>query len=393
MNTFAGFPREGRRAGVRNLLLILPTSPLVNKVAELVGEALPDARCVSHFTASPSGARTFHAHTLAGFAANPNVGHVVIIGDGSGADLAPEVADLARARGVPVDVYTLKHAGSVRALAEQVVARSSAILADLERAPRCPVPISELVVGTECGGSDAYSGLTANPALGRAVDLLIDAGGTALLCEIPEMIGAERLLAARAIAPDVAGALLAAVQGWERLVVDFGEDLRGAQPTPGNQEGGLTTIEEKSLGATAKGGTQPLVEVVGYGQSPSRSGLVVMDTPGHDVEQLTGMAAGGAQIVVFTTGRGTPTASPIMPTVKVSTNSVIARHLADHIDVDAGVILTGAATKEDLGRIIYSRVCAVAEGLPTAAEHWGQHDFALPRTAPSWRQELKGGTA
>jgi altronate dehydratase large subunit len=362
---FLGYRRASGRVGVRNHVLVLPTSDVVHRVAELVSHAEPDAAVVTQWSAPAGSDREFVRRVTSGFVTNPNVGHVVLI------DLG--------------DVVTVAGAGSIRAAADAAAAIASKARDRLGADQRQPCALSELLVGTECGGSDAYSGLTANPALGEAVDRLVALGGSALLCEMPELIGAEHLLAARAIHPDVAADLIAAVKSWEQLVVDFGEDLRGAQPSPGNQAGGLTTIEEKSLGAVAKGGKSPLVEVVGYGERPHRPGLVAMDTPGHDIEQLTAMAAGGAQVVVFTTGRGTPTASPIVPTIKVSTNTALAMTLADHIDVDAGVILDGTP-KNVVASQIFDEIVAVANGKPTAAERFRQRDFALPRTAPGWHR-------
>jgi altronate dehydratase large subunit len=362
----------------------LPTSDLVHRVAELVSQAEPASAVVTQWSAPEGSDREFVHRVTAGFVTNPNVGHVVLIDLGGDDDIATAVADLAGSV-VPIDVVTLAGAGSIQAAADAAAAIAGRARRRLDADKREPCALRELLVGTECGGSDSYSGLTANPALGEAVDRLVAIGGSALLCEMPELIGAEHLLAARAASPDVAADLVAAVKSWEQLVVDFGEDLRGAQPSPGNQAGGLTTIEEKSLGAVAKGGKSPLVEVVGYGEHPTRRGLIAMDTPGHDIEQLTAMAAGGAQIVVFTTGRGTPTASPIVPTIKVSTNTALAVTLADHIDVDAGVILDGTP-KSVVAARIFDEIVAVANGKPTAAERFGQRDFALPRTAPGWHR-------
>lgn len=380
---FEGFRRSDGRWGVRNLCLVLPTSELLNRASELVELEVPEATCVTHFNASPGPPSELHLDVLANFASNPNVGHVILLGMGDDLDLAPALGDRLAAAGVAVETLSLLRERSMLRLAE-AAARSARIGIDgLRVQRRQPAPASALIVGTECGGSDAYSGLTANPALGHAMDLLVAERGSAVLAETTELIGAEHLLAARASSPEVAADLLRVVEEWERMVIDMGEDIRGAQPTPGNQAGGLTTIEEKSLGAAAKGGSSPLTEVVGYGCRPSRPGLVVMDTPGQDVEQLTGMAAGGCQLIVFTTGRGTPTASPVAPTIKVATNRRTAERLADHIDLDAGGIATGETTKEEVGTRIFETILAVASGRQVKAEVFGQKDFALPRTRPS----------
>src|SRR5207302_4776912 len=197
------------------------------------------------------------------------------------------------------------------------------LLAEAAQQQREPMPVSGLVLGLECGGSDALSGITANPALGVASDLLVAAGGTSILAETPELIGAEHLLAARAVTPEVGRRIIQVITRFEEAIRDLGVDVRGAQPTPGNQAGGLTTIEEKSLGAAKKGGDSPVTEVVGFAEPTGGPGLYIMDTPGHDIEQMVGMVAGGANLAAFTTGRGTPTGSAITPVLKIATNSAI----------------------------------------------------------------------
>jgi altronate dehydratase large subunit len=210
----------------------------------------------------------------------------------------------------------------------------------------------------------------------------VKAGGTAMLSEVPEFIGAEHLLAARAANPAVARQIVEATLAWEEKANHMGVDMRGAQPTPGNIEGGLTTIEEKSLGAIAKGGNTPVQEYVGYARRSSKRGLVVMDTPGNDLESVTGMIAGGAQVVVFTTGRGSPTGSPIAPVIKVATNSEMYRRLQDDMDIDAGTVVEKGETLAAAGQRIYDEIVAVANGKITAAEEWGHREFAINMIGP-----------
>jgi altronate dehydratase large subunit len=242
------------------------------------------------------------------------------------------------------------------------------------------MPRAELVLGLECGGSDALSGITANPALGVASDLLVGDGGTSILAETPELIGAEEHLAARAATPEVARAVRETILGFERAIQELGVDVRGAQPSPGNQAGGLTTIEEKSLGAAKKGGDAPIVGVLDYGERPVSRGLHIMDTPGHDIEQMVGMVAGGCQIVAFTTGRGTPTGCPIAPCVKISSNTRVFERLRGDIDFDAGAILDGGGTVRSTGEQIYELLLRVAAGASTASERRGNREFAISRT-------------
>ena len=240
---------------------------------------------------------------------------------------------------------------------------------------------AELVLGLECGGSDALSGITANPALGVASDRLVAAGGTSVLAETPELIGAEDILARRAASPEVGRRVYDVILGFERAIEELGVDVRGAQPTPGNQAGGLTTIEEKSLGAAKKGGNAPVAGVVDYAERPAAPGLHIMDTPGQDIEQMVGMVAGGCQLVAFTTGRGTPTGSPIAPCLKISTNTATFERLDGDIDLDAGVILSGRESVRSMGERIYDALLRVAAGETTASERRGNREFAISRTA------------
>jgi altronate dehydratase large subunit len=225
--------------------------------------------------------------------------------------------------------------------------------------------------------------MSANPALGFASDLLIDAGGTVILAETPELIGAEHLVAARAVNEKVAQRCYDVIKRREDEAKAMGVDMRGSNPTPGNIEGGITTIEEKSLGCVYKGGTKPLQDVIEYGEKITKKGLVWMDTPGNDIEQLTAMVAGGCQLVVFTSGRGTATGSPIAPTIKIATNTPMYEKMADNMDGNAGTIITGDETVQQVGARIFEEVLRVAAGKRTKAEVLGQNDFSISRIGPS----------
>ena len=248
---------------------------------------------------------------------------------------------------------------------------------------RTPIEISEIILGTECGGSDACSGISANPALGVASDLLIEAGGSVILAETTELIGAEHLIAARAVSPEVSARCFDIIRRCEQSATAMGVDMRGGQPTPGNIEGGLTTIEEKSLGCVYKAGTKPLQDVIDYAMPVVKKGLILMDTPGQDIEQITGMVAGGCQIVVFTTGRGTCCGSPIAPTIKVATTTALFEKMRDNMDLDAGTIVTGEETVSRVGKRIFDELLQVASGRLTRAEILGFNDFAIKRIGPS----------
>jgi len=244
--------------------------------------------------------------------------------------------------------------------------------------------LSALTVAVKCGGSDYTSGLASNPAVGRVADALVDRGGSVVLGEIAEIMGAEHLLAARAAGPEPAAHLLRVIRRVEAEAVALGLDIRGTQPSPGNIRGGLTTIEEKSLGATQKAGERTrLVDVVAYAAPIAKRGLTVMDTPGLDVESVTGMVGGGAQVVLFTTGLGTPTGNPIAPVIKITGNTRTASTMADNTDVDVSGIISAAESLDVAAERIFDGLIAVSSGRSTAAERLGHREFAIHRRNPT----------
>jgi altronate dehydratase large subunit len=277
-----------------------------------------------------------------------------------------------------VETLVIQQLGGTKKTIAKGVKIARALLRDANKRERQPIPYSELIVGTECGGSDAYSGLSANPAVGVASDIHVDHGGTVILSEITEFLGAEMILADRCASPEVRDKLLDLVAWTEQSLASLGSSSV-ADITPGNLKGGLTTIEEKSLGCIKKGGSRAVQEVVGYGERPTKRGLVVMDTPGHDIESMTGMAAGGAHLIVFTTGRGTPTGTPICPVIKVSSNTTCYLNMQDNIDLDAGLVLTKKETLDTMGQIIHDEMIQVASGKRTKAELSENREFALRR--------------
>jgi altronate dehydratase large subunit len=382
MIELTGYRREDETWGVRNHVLVLPVRTAANRAAELLADGVDGAVAVAHeWDALPDDPdRELVLRTLVGFACNPNVAGVLVV---AAREEDRAVADAIAARGRPVRTVTLaEHGGTARAV-EAGRPALRALLAAAEACVREPMPAAALVVGLECGGSDALSGITANPALGIASDLLIAAGASTMLSEIPELVGAEEILAARAVTPQVAQRMIQVVHDFERAVERLGVDIRGAQPTPGNIDGGLTTIEEKSLGAAKKAGSAPLTGVVGFAEPPTTPGLYVMDTPGHDIEQMVGLVAGGCQIIAFTTGRGTPTGSPVAPCLKISTNTAIFERMAGDIDLDAGRILSGEETLESMGLAIHDALLAVAAGQLTSSELRGNREFAVRRAGPT----------
>jgi len=384
---FMGFRRSNGKFGTRNHVLIMPTVVCANQVARMIARNVPGTTWFEHTQGcsqlSPDAAQT--ARTLIGHGAHPNVYGVVIVGLGCEVVRAQSVTEEVKklCPDKPVHCLVIQDAGgTIKAIAEGAQAAQKMMQA-ASLCARTPIDVSELILGTECGGSDAGSGISANPALGVTSDLLIDAGGSVILAETTELIGAEHLIAARAVNPEVAQKCYDVIEHCENEIKRLGVDLRGGNPCPGNIAGGLTTIEEKSLGCVYKGGTKPLQAVIDYAMPVTQKGLVWMDTPGNDIEQLTGMVAGGCQIVAFTTGRGTPTGSPIVPTIKIASNTDIYDRMADNMDMNAGTIITGEATVQEVGKSLFEEMAKVASGKLTKAELLGHNEFAINRIGPT----------
>ncbi|PSR22571.1 MAG: carbohydrate hydrolase [Sulfobacillus acidophilus] len=380
--TFMGYWRPDGRAGTRNHVLLLPLAPAVSTTAMHVEQIVPGTVAVElHQDIGPElPGWTLAVRTLRGWIDHPNVYGAVLL-----ALSAQDPVVEAIVEGLPPSarwqVISFDEAGGRRAAETAAVAIAREWAHEAQNMVREPIPVRHLLLATECGGSDACSGLSANPSLGYASDLLIQQGGTSILAETTELIGAEGILAARARTPAVAEAVWHTVAHAEHAAMRMGVDFRGGQPAPGNMAGGITTIEEKSLGCVHKGGTSPVVDVVDYAERPTRAGLVVMDTPGHDVMQFVGMAAAGAQVIVFTTGRGTPTGAAIAPVIKVSTRTDLKHQLPDLIDFDAGPVIDGYLTVEQVGEALWRKIRLVASGELVAAERWGHREFGV---FPGW---------
>jgi len=377
--SLTGYKRSNGEWGFRNHVLIAPLHQMLSQSARAIEEAVPGVVAISH---DWSGMREKDfdriAKTLSGILVNPNVFQTVILAIGT--DIESEILSLAQAHAkTPFTIVTLKDAGSLQALTELGSKAAASALTGAKALKREAAPWSAVVLGLECGGSDAYSGITANPALGVASDKFVADGATSILGETMEILGAEHLLALRAITPEVGQQIIDVVARYEKSINYEGIDIRGAQPSRGNIEGGLSTLEEKSLGAAKKAGNAQFTGVLDYADRPPVAGLYFMDTPGHDIEQLSGFAAAGVNIAVFTTGRGTPTGSAVIPTIKVATNTEMADALPDLIDLNAGTIADGTQTLEEVGALIYDLILRVANGEQTRAEIGGHHEFNLSR--------------
>ena len=384
---FKGFRRPDGTVGIRNHVLVIPSVVCANRVARGISQQIAGTTWVEHqHGCTQLGADAeLTAHVLVSHGTHPNVFGVVVVGLGCETIRAQDIAAAIKKQCPykPVHLVIIQdEGGSVKATAAGASA-ARRMVGEASRIEREDIDASELILGTECGGSDAYSGISGNPALGIASDLLIDAGGTVILAETTEIIGAEHIVAARAINEQVAQKCFAVIKKCEKQATDMGVDMRGGQPTPGNIEGGLSSIEEKSLGCIYKAGSKPLQDVIDYAAPIRQKGLIWMDTPGQDVEQITGMVAGGCHLVVFTTGRGTCCGSPIAPTIKVSTTTQLFERMNDNIDLDAGPIVSGTATVTQMGELIMAEMLEVASGKQSKSEILGFNDFAIKRIGPS----------
>ncbi|NHN29103.1 UxaA family hydrolase [Paenibacillus agricola] len=385
MEHMMGYRRADGTVGIRNHLLIIPTVICANQVCSRVMQMVPDTVAIPHqHGCSQIGAdkdRTFDI--LAGTGKNPNVGGVIIISLGCEVIDPTELADAVRATGKLVEVFDIQSiGGSVKAITHGVELAKK-MRKQLDEMQPEPIPFSELIIGVKCGGSDATSGLASNPALGVAADSLIQAGGGVVIGETTEIIGAEHVLASRCETPEISDQLYTIVNRFEKEVERMGADMRGGNPSPGNIAGGLTTIEEKSLGCISKCGTAPIKGIIEYAEAIPKHGLYFMDSPGNDIECVSGMAAAGAHLVCFTTGRGTPTGSAVVPVIKITGNTRMFEKMNDNMDIDVGEMLLGTLSLADAGESIWQEIKEVANGKLTKAEILGHTEFSINRIGPS----------
>jgi altronate hydrolase len=316
--------------------------------------------------------------TIAGYARHPNFFGVLVLGLGCE---AAQIGGLMRAEklseGPLLQTMTIQETGGIKRTIEEAVARIKAMLPDADKARRSVVPASNIAIGLQCGGSDGYSGISANPALGAASDLLVRHGGTVILSETPETYGAEHLLTRRAISPEVGAKLVELMKWWEGYTAKHGGEMNH-NPSPGNKAGGITTILEKSLGAAAKAGTTNLVQVYGYAEPVTAKGFVFMDTPGYDPVSATGQVAGGANMICFTTGRGSVFGCKPSPSLKLATNTPLYNRMTDDMDINCGTIVDGAESVEACGARIFDLILKTASGQKTKSEllGMGEDEFA-----------------
>jgi len=374
-----GYRRKDGKFGIRNYVAILSamdnSNPTARRVAAIVRGTQPV--CPTFGRASMGADVEQHLRTVVNMGTNPNVyGAVVISLFRSSAD---EIAEAIARTGRPVEAYAIEEDGGTANAANLSVRAALRMMGDAGRQRREPMPWSELVLGVECGGSDGSSGIVSNPATGMVADRVIDRGGTVIMSETVEVLGGEHLLAARAQDPVVKQKVIAAVNFCVTYAKEVGVDLLGSNPAPDNIKGGLSTIEEKALGAIKKGGSRPLMEVIGYGERPTKKGFVFMDAPAPGVENVTALAAGGTQVIIFSTGKGNPSGHPLVPTIKVSGNPFTVELLKDNLDVDLSAVITKGMTLSEAAGILEQELIDVCWGKPTKADLLGEFEVAISR--------------
>ena len=379
---FFGYGRPDGRVGIRNKVLILPTCACSQETCRIVSEQV-EGTCYVGNTAGCSEVEEnlkICTEMYSGFAANPNIYGTVMIGLGCEGCTPESMKEaILKKTNKPLEVFVIQEEGGTVNTINKAVKAARKMVQDASLVQKKEFPLSELFLGVECGGSDATSGLAANPVVGNVSDRLVDAGGSAVMSETTDFIGAEHILAKRAATPEIKKQIIGICKDLEEHLANVNQNLRTGQPTPGNKEGGISTIEEKSLGCIYKGGSRPIVEVLEYAQMPTKKGALIMDSPGFDVASVTAMVAGGAQAIIFTTGRGTPTGNIIAPVIKVTGNSKTFQRMKDNIDFDASVVLSGEQTIDQCGQALFEELVAVANGKVTKAEAFGFNECSMQR--------------
>ena len=387
MKGFIGYERPDGKVGARNYVAILPSIACANGVVAAIARQVPEAVPLYHGHGCGRGAARdleLHFRSLAGLGMNPNVGAVLVVGLGCEVIKGPILAAVIAETGKPVESFEIQSEGGSRRAAEKGAVLARGLLEKIRGIERSEVSLDRLVLGLKCGGSDSLSGVTANPAVGEVTDRVVAAGGTAIMTESTEMIGTSHILERRACDAEVACRVHDMVETADKLTQDIMGPLASLVIAPGNMEGGMSSIQEKSLGCIAKAGTTPIMQVVDYAEAPSEKGLVLMDGPGYDIESMTGLAAGGVQVMLFTTGRGNPIGYPVVPVIKVASNTRLFESMEDDMDIDAQAALERGGLA-GAGNEIEELMLRVLNGEPSKAEANLQDGIVCPyTTSPSF---------
>lgn len=377
--TFYGYRRPDGRVGVRNRVLILPASVCATDTARIIAQQVEGAISFNNQQGCSQVApdQQFTMDVMAGYAANPNIYGTVVVSLGcENCQMDLVVKAIEERTNKPLKQVIIQEVGGTLKAVEIAVRYAKEMVAEASMLQKEEFPLSELIVGTECGGSDPTSGLAANPAIGAMSDLVVQAGGTSILSETSEFIGAEHILARRAINKEVHDRIYEITSRFEAHFHAVGEDVRQGNPSPGNKAGGITTLEDKSCGCVQKGGTAPIMDVIGYGDPVVTKGLNMLYGPGNDLVSATAMTAAGAHLILFSTGRGTPFSAPA-PTLKISTNTPLAEKKGGWIDFNTGVIADGEKTIDEAAKDLLNLVIRVASGEQTKAEKHGFREISI----------------
>ncbi|HXX35470.1 MAG TPA: UxaA family hydrolase [Thermodesulfobacteriota bacterium] len=379
-----GYERKDGKFGIRNHVLVLPTVSCVNGVVRRISREVPEAVCAPHaYGCGRGGPRdlTILFRILSGLVHHPNVGGVVLIGLGCEVSNTKSLLSLIKDAGKPVKVFNVQEDGGSLKTAEKGISAARQILSEVSGQRRVALPWDKLLVAMECGGSDAMSGVTANVAMGTVSDWLVENGASVIFGENTEMIGTTHVLARRAKTLEVAKQIEEMIERAEKLTREVMGDLASLVISPGNMDGGMSTIAEKSMGCIFKGGTSAINQVVDYGEVPSEHGLILQDGPGYDGDSMTGLAASGSQLMFFSTGRGTPAGFPVLPVVKVASNTRIYDAMKDDMDINAGSLVEGQSLNGLRAEMI-DLMIRVINGEKTKAEANGMEVFTLMTVHP-----------
>lgn len=385
-NTFMGYLREDGRIGIRNHVLILPASVCASDTTRIIKNKVEGTVTFNHqLGCSQVGIDSeWTLRIVAGYGAHPNVYGVIVVGLGCENHQASLVKEeILKICKKPVETLVIQEEGGTVNTIKRGIELAKKMVEEAKKEKRQEFPVSKLVVGTECGGSDTTSGLASNPTIGKVSDILVEKNATVVLSETTEFIGAEHILARRAKNEEVKEKLYNIIYNFESHIRNnTGHDVREGNPSVGNQEGGLTTLEEKSLGCIHKGGSTTINQIYGYAeQLKNNEGLVIMDTPGNDPSSVAGMIAGGCQIVMFSTGRGTPTGHALAPIVKITANRQTWKMMEINLDYDASGVIYGEKTMQQQGEELFEKIIDYANGEETKAEEFGFYETAIARAA------------
>ncbi|MGP4015911.1 UxaA family hydrolase [Saccharopolyspora sp. 5N708] len=391
--SFQGYERSDGKVGTRNYLGVLTSVNCSATAAKLIAQQMRFSGVLDEFPNVDGVVALTHGtgcgmapdgegidvlrRVMRGYLTHPNFAGFLVLGLGcEDNQIVKLTEDVELRSGLPVVTATIQELGGTTKTVREGIARLTELLPEVNEVERSTVPASKLILGTNCGGSDSYSGITANPALGAAVDRLVAHGGTGIVGETPEIYGTEHMLARRAASRAVGEKLLEKIAWWQDYTARNGGSMDN-NPSPGNKAGGLTTILEKSLGAVAKGGTTTLRDVVDYAAPVTSNGFVFMDTPGYDPVSVTGIVAGGANVVCFTTGRGSAFGCSPVPSLKLATNTPLYEHMSEDMDINCGGVIDGETNVEELGQQIFDHVLRVASGEHTKSEDlgYGEEEF------------------